>query len=683
MDPAEHAELAAYVRGVNAGLAALNTWPFEYFLLRQRPVQWDEEDSVLSMFAMFLTLQQRDWDIEQALGVARDTLPRELYDLLAAPGDEWDAPLEGPAFTTPPLPGPDAFDLRRERDVLAKAPPDLTALEYLDAKSLGSNSWAVAGSHSGHGGALLANDMHLDLRVPNIWYRAGFVWGDATIGNRRRAWGATLPGGPGLIVGSNGSVAWGLTNSECDWSDLIRLKIDLRDPNRYHTPRGVLAFENYDEVIRVRHRPDVHRPVRNTVWGPVLDSTEYQRNNPYALRWTAHDAEAVNMHSLRLLEARTLDEAVAIATRCGVPGLNFQAADAAGDIGWTIMGRVPRRVGFDGRTPTSWADGRHRWDGYRKPEETPRILRPANGRLWTANNRLVDGENLKVLGFGGYARGARAKQIRDRLLETDLMGEATVLSLQRDDRALFLEHWQKLLLDVLSRSRDDGPPRRGEMRKYVAEWGAHAAKESVGFRLVHEYRIRVMRAVLEPLTARCRVADPAFGLGLLRATEGATWKILHERPAHLLDPRYSSWDEMLQTHADALLAKLLQAGSELGRRTWGERNTANIRHPLSRVLSGTPLVGPALHEWLDMPEQPLDGGWGDMPFIQRPSSGASERMVVSPGKEQYGLFTMPTGQSGHPLSPHYRDMQGAWVRGEPAPFLPGPTVQVLTLRPVE
>jgi penicillin amidase len=674
MDRAERAELAAYVRGVNAGLASLHTWPFEYLLLRMPPRPWEEEDSVLSLFAMFLTLQQRSFDIEMALGVARDTLPRELYELLAAPGDEWDAPLEGPAYTTPPLPGPDVIDLRRDRDVLAKAPPDQTPLEYLDAKALGSNNWAVAKAHSRHGGALLANDMHLNLNVPNIWYRVGFVWGDARTGLKHQAWGASLPGGPGLVVGSNGSIAWGLTNSECDWSDLVRLQVDSIDSNRYQTPRGVLAFDIDNEVIRVRNGPDVPRPVHSTIWGPVLDTTRYQRDYPHALRWTAYDAEAVNLHSLQLLEARSLDEAIAIATRCGVPELNFLAADAAGDIGWTIMGRVPRRIGFDGRTPTSWADGQNRWAGYLKPEETPRILRPANDRLWTANNRIVDGEHLKLLGFGGYARGARAKQIRDRLLAADLLGEDDMLALQRDNRALFLERWQKLLLDVLSRPREKSPPGRAEMRKDVAEWGAQAAKESVGYRLVHEYRIRVLRAVLEPLTARCRLADPTFGLGLLRQTEGAAWKTLQERPAHLLNPCYSSWDELLQAAADAQLAKLLQEGPDLGARTWGERNTASIRHPMSRVL------GPALGKWLDMSAQPLDGGWGDMPFIQRPNAGASERMVVSPGKERFGLFTMPTGQSGHPLSPHYRDMHGPWVRGEPAPFLPGPTVQVLTLK---
>ncbi len=678
MDPGERAELAAYVRGVNAGLADLRTWPFEYFVLRQPPQPWEEEDSLLSLLAMYLTLQQRSFDIELALGVARDTLPKGLFDLLAAPGDEWDAPLEGPAYATPPLPGPDLIDLRRDRHLLKQAPPDRTSveyLEYLDTASVGSNSWAVAGSHSRHGGALLANDMHLRLNVPNIWYRANFVWGDTGTGAKRRAWGVTLPGGPGLVVGSNGSIAWGLTNSEGDWSDLVRLKIDLRDPNRYETPRGELAFENHDEVIRVRHQPGVHRTVRNTIWGPVLDWTEYQRDKPHALRWTAYDAEATNLHSLQLLEARNLDEAVGIATRCGVPQLNFLVADAAGDIGWTVYGRIPRRVGFDGRTPTSWAGGERHWEGYLKPEETPRILRPAGGRLWTANNRLVDGEHLKLLGFGGYARGARAKQIRDALRATDQMNEGDMLALQRDDRALFLERWHKLLLEVLSQPRDNTPPQWPELKRLVADWGARAAKESVGYRLVQEYRVRVLRAVLEPLTARCRLTDPSFGVGLLRQTEGPTWKILQERPAHLLDPRYGSWDELLRTAADQLLAKLLTQGPDVAARTWGERNTARIRHPLSRAF------GPVLGHWLDMPAEPLDGGWGDMPFIQRPSSGASERLVVSPGKEQFGLFTMPTGQSGHPLSPHYRDMQAAWVRGDRAPLLPGPTVQVLTLQP--
>jgi len=138
---------------------------------------------------------------------------------------------------------------------------------------------------------------------------------------------------------------------------------------------------------------------------------------------------------------------------------------------------------------------------------------------------------------------------------------------------------------------------------------------------------------------------------------------------HLLSPKYKSWDEQILAAADAMLDSL--GGEALARRTWGERNRSRIQHPLSRAV-------PALGRLLDMPSEPLPGDQ-NMPRVQAPDQGASERLVVSPGDEANGLFHMPGGQSGHPLSPYYRAGHSAWAHGEPTPFLPGPTVHRLTL----
>jgi penicillin amidase len=671
----QRSELDAYVRGVNAGYSALGVRPFEYLLLRAEPEPWTAEDCVLVMWSMFLMLQERDVTVESALGVARDCLPKELYDLLAAPGDEWDAPLEGEALATPPLPGPKVFDVRREQARPVKVPRSSTK----HGPHPGSNSWAVAGTHTSHGGAILANDMHLGLRVPNIWYRAGLVWRGNRDGAERRACGATLPGGPGLIIGSNGQVAWGLTNSEGDWADLVRLEIDPSDPGKFRTPDGYRPFEVFTEIIGVRGEAAVERPVRWTCWGPVLDDTAYHQKTPHALRWLAHDPEILNMHYLDLLEASNLEEAIRAATRSSGPQCNFLAADAKGDIGWTIYGRIPRRLGFDGRTPTCWSDGSCRWDGYIDPDDAPRLLRPPGGRLWTANNRVLAGKNLDLIGFGGYDRGARAKQIRDRLLAKDRLSEADMLAIQLDDQALFLSRWQKLLQGVLSQPGSAESPEHAMLSELVAYWGGRAARDSVGFRLVSNFRSRVSTLVLSPLTARCLQVDPSLSVSLFRSQEGVVWRILQERPVHLLDPRYTSWDNLLQTVANGLAGDLRSrsaAGALVGQnRLW-------MAHPLSPGIRGLPLAGGLLSDWLDldMPAESLDGGWSDLPRIQQESFGASQRMAVSPGREGLGYFHMPGGQSGHPLSPHYRDGHAAWVHGQATPFLPGETVHVLTLR---
>ncbi len=152
------------------------------------------------------------------------------------------------------------------------------------------------------------------------------------------------------------------------------------------------------------------------------------------------------------------------------------------------------------------------------------------------------------------------------------------------------------------------------------------------------------------------------------------WRLVSERPAHLIDPRYKNWDELLLAAADDVIATAGKNGGKLSGFTWGRQNTTEIRHPLS-------LAVPSLSSWLDMPARELPGDSENMPRIQAPKMGASQRLAVSPGHESDGYLHMPCGQSGHPLSPHYRDSHSAWEDGEPTPFLPGEPVHKLVLKP--
>jgi len=421
----------------------------------------------------------------------------------------------------------------------------------------------------------------------------------------------------------------------------------------------------------VKGGPDEALEVLSTIWGPVADRDP--RGRPRALAWTAHPPEAGKMELAALETAASLEEALDAANRSGIPPQNLVCADAGGRIGWTIAGVIPRRLGFDGLLPGSWADGTRRWDGWRAPAEAPRIVDPPSGRVWTANARVVDGAALAVLGDGGYALGARARQIRDDLLSRERVSERDMLAIQLDDRALFLERWRDLLLRTLSPGAVAGDARRAEARRLVEDWGGRAAAGSAGYRLVRDFRLRATALALAPFASEARAKDPRFDPGELRQAEAAAWRLVSERPAHLLDPRYPGWEALLLAALDGALADLPGGGKDLAARTWGERNTAAIRHPLSRAI---PLLGGLL----DMPAEPLPGD-RDMPRVQAPDFGASERMAVSPGREAEGLFHMPGGQSGHPLSPWYRAGHAAWARGEPAPFLPGPRRHLLELVP--
>jgi penicillin G amidase len=676
--PAEdQAVLAAYTEGVNAGLSALAEKPFEYLALRVDPAPWRIEDSILVVHAMFFELHDEDGSRESDLGTLHDTLPREMFEFLAPRGTEWDAPLVGEAFAVPAIPGPEVFDLRQRVATQPKAAATRPSLPWGEGGwrdegtlAIGSNNWAVAGTHTADGRALLANDMHLGIQVPNTWYRASVVRPDGAGGSVRMT-GVTLPGAPMVVAGSNGHVAWGFTNTYGDWTDVVVVETDPNDPELYRTPEGLKRFGKVVERIRVKGGAEVTLEVKETVWGPVLGTDH--RGRPRALAWTAHHPEAVNLGIARLETARTLDDAIAAANRSGIPPQNFVVADETGRIGWTVIGRIPRRVGFDGRLPTSWADGSARWDGWLAPEEIPRIVDPPSGRIWTANSRVVNGDMLAKVGDGGYMLGARGRQIRDDLMKLEKATPRDLLAVQLDDRALFLERWRGVLLGALTPQAVAADPRRRELRRLLeTTWTGRASVDSVAYRAVRGFRSFLIEQVFTAITGQQdRPEEERFGP--TPQFEGPLWQLISERPAHLLDPRLKSWDEQFLAAVDALLAFYARQNPDLASRTWGERNATRIQHPLSRAV-------PTLGRWLDVPSRQLPGD-EEMPRVQGATYGASERLVVSPGHEESGFFHMPVGQSGHPLSPYYRKGHEAWEEGKPAPFLPGPAAHRLRLEP--
>lgn len=683
--PQDRDALDKYAAGVNAGLNSLSARPFEYTVLSAEPKLWSPEDTVLVLFAMYLDLQDVDPRKEKARQTVYLTLPKQLADFLCPKGcDEWDAPIVGDPIPSPPIPDAREVDLRKLANEQQWASlPDASTPEDHDGVEFGSNNWAVAGKHTKHGGAILANDMHLGLRVPNIWYRVSLVFPAKELGADKDvvATGVSLPGAPSIVVGSNGSIAWGFTNSEGDWSDLVVVEVDANDPHRYRTPEGLKEFEIESETIRVRSGPDETLEIKKTIWGPIYSHDIEGR--PLALRWVAHDTDGVNLKSARMVERFSLDDAIAYAAECGNPAQNFTIADDKGRIGWTIMGRIPEREGFDGWLPTSWADGSNAWKGYRQPADYPRVVDPESGRIWTANARVVSGEMLEKVGFGPYDLGARQKQIRDDLLAIDKADEKDMLSVALDDRALFWQPWQELLARLLSDQVVKDQPLRSEARGFIKDWGARADVDSVGFRIVRDFQLEVKARVLEWLTNPCRHADPNFkSADLPRCVEASVSRLVHDRPPHLLDPNYASWEEFLLASLDRVLTSATEGGRTLSQYTWGEYNTLEILHPMSDTLRDflPDMVLDRVID-LDMPRVPVSGASRNLPKIVRSKSGASERLGVSPSREAEGYFHMPTGQSGHPWSPFYRAGHDDWVEGRFRPFLPGPTMYVLTLEP--
>ncbi|QSX77265.1 penicillin acylase family protein [Agrilutibacter solisilvae] len=654
------ASMQAYVDGVNAGLAGLRTRPWPYLLLRTQPEPWQLEDSALVAFAMYFDLQDGENARELALWKMRPHLPPPLYALLTHDGSQWDAPLTGPVRGDARLPTAEEVDLRRLPS--PKDPGDALPAPRI----VGSNNFAVSGEATRDGRAIVADDMHLGLRAPNLWFRAQLRYADDQApGGRVDMGGFTLPGLPFVVVGSNGHVAWAYTNSYIDTMDWA-----LQDVCGERATAGCVPATRHRETIVVAGAAPVPMDVDETAWGPVIGRDAQGR--ALSLRWVAHLPGALNVGLGEMAHASTLASAVEITRRVAIPTQNMLLADRHGAIGWRWLGPIPQRAaGCDGQLPVETAPTGTACGPWPISTSRAPLLQPTRGRLWTGNNRVVGDEILDLAGDGGAVLGARAKQIRDDLFAKKFLDERDLLAVQLDDRALFLQPWWQLLHDRARVARSDA---LSALAAAAATRPERASPDSVSYRLTRAWRLAVHTRVVDGLTGPARAAlDKDFEMPGLPQQEGFIWPMVTQRPAHLLPPRFASWNALFEDAA-AQVRGDLEAIGPLAQRSWGEQNTARICHPLSRALPG--FLKPALC----MPFEPLAGD-ASMPRVQHPDFGASERMVVSPGREADGFIHMPGGQSGHPMSPYWGAGHDDWVHGRPTPFLPGPPEHVLRLRP--
>lgn len=629
--PAEQALLQSYAQGVNRGLQSLGSRPPEYWLLRQAPQSWQPVDSLLTVYAMYLNLQGEQkaqllgrMQLRQALGDA-------LADFLLADGlPELDAPLDGVAFASRrPIPAPPPGWGRSAAGAQQVAAPELG--------QPGSNAWAVGGPRRPGQAGLLANDMHLNLGLPNTWYRMSLHW-RAADGTERRWVGVTLPGMPGLVVGSTGQIAWGFTNSYVRAHELWPLQ-EL-GAGRWRGPDGQVAgLQRQTLSLAVAGAPAERLELESSPWGPI----ERLQGRPHVRRWLAYRPDAVNLQLLALEEQPDVAAALQLAPRLGIPTQNQLLVDRQGRLAWTPAGPL-------------LGEGAH-----------PQLADPAEGRLWSANHRHLGGPEFERLGDGGYGAPGRAARVRERLRQLDRPDEAALAAIALDDQAPVLQRWQALLLRELEGAA--ATPARAEYRALLAA-PLRAQPDAVAYTLVRGLRTAALEAVNRRLAAQLPRQEPAFSL----ATLSPRWD---EPVLRLLEERPTAWraglPDLLQL-VDAEIQRLQAHHGSLARSRWGDSEAIRVRHPLSAALPDW------LGRHLDAPPQPMVGDTLT-PRAQARSFGASQRLVVAPGQEERGLFAMPGGPSGHPLSPFYLSDHADWAQGRFGPLLPGPARYRLSLQP--
>ncbi len=698
MDQKDHALLLAYAEGVNAGLTQLDAKPWQYMMLRAEPKAWSPVDSLLVIGEMYWMLQGNGLDdaLERAQWNGPDcTAPYAMARWMRPEGGAWDSALDGTILRHTPMPGPEVFDLREKAPIRFGKPlqdPDVAwgrAVGLFDGNhddphqpAIGSNNWAVDAAHSVSGDAMLANDMHLSLSVPSIWFRAQFEIGAGAI----RAEGVTLPGVPALVVGSNGHVAWGFTNSYGAWFEWVK-------------PGGTTT--RIDETIHVKGAPDVALPVTVFDGMPVIED-----HGRYALNWVADQGGAYDLKLDDLLTAADVDTALRVAASSGIPEQNFLVADQHGRIAWTIAG--PRFVETTGIQSFATYDLPQDDDQSIRPTrqraiqaasgaasgDAPLLADPVGGVLWTANARAyrpthpVAGTGYAppaiptpppplfashvelgtAIGDGGYDLGARARQIHQRLLATPKFDEKSLGAIHFDDEAIFMKPWAARMAAVSAS--------RPEVMALLNTWNGRADADQSAYRLIRETRGRTLDALWEawstPLVEAGRCPKRAYVWH--SRFEYPVEDALDQKPAHLLPRGFATWDAFLLAQVDATADDMTRHGARpLSEATWGERNSSHIAHPLARAL-------PVLSRWLDMPSVQQSGD-GNMPHVAAPSFGQSERLVVAPGHEERATLSMPGGQSGHPMSPYYGAGHADWVAGRATPLLAGAAQHVLTLTP--
>ncbi len=649
------AALAAYARGVNAWIdqRGMRAAP-EYLLLATRPEPWRETDSLLwgKAMALFLTGNMRT---ELARLRLSTVLPRERIDELWPRDASPHRPIAAPALP------PEHLDR-----VIAALP---VFGEDAPLPSTASNSWAVTGPQSASGNALLANDPHLALVTPTQWHLARVEAPGLTLA------GAFAPGVPFLMLGHNGHVAWGFTTTHSDTQDVFIEQ--LVDQDHYLTPDGPRRFETREEVIQVRFGEPVTLRVRETRHGPVISDLDPVPGTPQghvlavAMAMLAPgDAAAVAMH--RLNRARDFAEAEEAARLIAAPQQNLVIGDTAGRIGMLVPGRVPIRRAGDGSFPVPGWDGSHDWLGFAPYEALPRFVDPPTNRLVNANNRIVP-DDFPVLLTRDWWGDFRYRRIVARLDAHGAPHDAASLAAIQLD---IVSKAARDLLPLMLRGEPDGGA-AARAHALLARWdGTMAADRPEP--LIYTAWIRAFGRA---------IGERAFGpeAEAFRETVAEFLLFVLTRGGHWCGEGNDACPSVLARALDDAVADLAgRYGPDPAAWRWGEAHRVRFPHLLFQFV-------PGIGRWFGT-ELPTPGdGYtvlragvrmsGPRPFEN--VHGASFRGVYDLAELDASRFVIAPGQSGHPLSRHYRDFAPLWLAGGHVtlPARPETVGDTITLRP--
>ena len=677
LEPDARKILEAYARGVNEFISQhQSNLPPEFSLLGYKPQPWRAADTLAISGYMYRTLADtREREINRAKVTARAGADRakDLFSI-ESPLDHFvvgdpDVLNDGSQRTATD-PDEDDDDDDMQPDTVFKAnlatsksgaaendAPDITSelaqsvVEFLGASSkeiragLGSNNWVVSGAHTATGKPLLANDTHLELMMPSIWYEVRVT---------APAWnvkGFALPGSPMIIIGHNDRIAWGFTNNGADVLDLYIETFNPAAPDEYRVKGAWAKAQLTDETIRVKGRPDEHLQVVVTRHGPVVHR---EGDKGYAMRWTATEPGGLSNSYNWLGRARNWKEFREAMKRVWGPAQNAVYADVEGNIGYIMAARVPIRKKGHGDVPVPGDTDDYEWTGYIPFEQLPQALNPESGFIASANARVM-GPNYKPYLTDRWEEPYRTARIYDLLHDRHDLRTEDMLKVQTDTYSyphVFLAE-QLLAAAKTAKPKD---PRAQRLIEGLKDWNGIAEANSAEVSFLFAVRNSALRLILEPILGE----DTA--LYQWRSTTFLQ-KTLTDRPSKWLPAAYKNYDELLVAAADDAVKKLAQnSGSErVDDWAWKKFNSLDMFHPLGRSS--------VLKTFLSITDKPQSGTIYSVRAASK-THGPAMRFVANPANWDESILLIPSGESGQPGSSHYSDQFSYWYEGKPilAPF---------------
>jgi penicillin amidase len=664
-DPETRAVLEAYAEGVNAYISThKGRLGLEFTLLgltgkKFDPEPWTPVHSIAWGKVMAWDLGgNMSYELLRA-GIIARLGTGAVPDLMPAP------PPDRPVIVPHPL----------TQATLQSIPEAVFTTHFLgEGDDLGSNNWVVAGSRTETGMPLLANDPHLGLQMPSIWYEVGLHCEPKGPDCPYNVVGASFAGVPGVVIGHNDRIAWGVTNVNPDVQDLFIEKVNPENPNQYEYRgrwedmqiiREEIRVAGQEEPVVVFARITRHGPIINDIVGGEEKDWSYGWQ-PLALSWTALQPGTLTRSILLLNRAQNWEDFREALSYWDVPSQNFIYADVDGNIGYQMPGRIPIRGKGDGSVPVPGWTGEYDWVDYIPFDDLPRAFNPPEGYIVTANNAVVGPDYPYLLTVDWSDRTAlRAQRIVELIEGLTPISVDDMKAIQGDN----LSVWTRAVLPyVTALSTDD--PRLKEALDLLRAWDGRSTRDSAAAALFESFRLHLAE----------RTFRDDLGDSLLRQAKSP---VLYALESMVKDPQSPWFDDRrtpkTETRDEILLLALKDAVAELTERLgpnmekwrWGDLHTATFKNQalgqsgiawIERIFNRGPVATDGTAGAVNNTGYSLNA-----PYDVR--SGPSYRQIVDAGDWSRSVSMHTTGQSGHPFHRHYDDMIDPWRNIQYHPML--------------